>query len=160
MEAPVELAQPYGHQQAASSADSLSSSMEAPSVVHPASVAPPLEQLAKAEPVVQQSPHYPFLGVSNYPGFGLMPQIPGAQYSYEQAEPQQQDVSRIPSLMVKSGNSGRERGWRFCETQSGLSVGAEPVNIVEELSGFWVNVERADSGQGEGGVCVSSCMAY
>lgn len=170
MEAPVELAQPYGHQQAAASADSLSSSMEAPSVVHPASVAPPLEQLAKAEPVVQQSPHYPFLGVSNYPGFGLMPQIPGAQYSYEQAEPQQQDVSRIPSLMVKSWNSGREmqrvqlyvgeRGWRFCEMQSGLSVEAELAIIVEELSGFWVNVERADSGQGEGCVFVSSCMAY
>ena len=166
MEAPVELAQPYGHQQAATSAESLSSSLEAPSVVHPASVAPPLEQLAKAEPVVQQSPHYPFLGVSNYPGFGLMPQIPGAQYSYEQAEPQQQDVSRIPSLMVKSWNFGREvqrvqlcvgEKQLFCEMQNGLSVKAEPV---EELSVFQLNVERADSGHGEGVVCVSSCMAY
>lgn len=27
--------------------------------------------------------------------------------------------------------------------QSGLSVEAEPVNIVEELSGFWVNVVHA-----------------
>lgn len=44
--------------------------------------------------------------------------------------------------------------------QSGLSVEAEPVNIVEELSGFWVNVVRADSGQGEGGACEWRCMAY
>lgn len=119
-EAPVELVQAYGHQQAASSGESLSSSMEAPSVVHPAAVAPPLEQLAKAEPAVQQSPHYPFLGVSNYPGFGLMPQIPGAQYSYEQAEAQQQDVSRIPSLMVSVGHPAEK--WRGCNYMRGKEV--------------------------------------
>jgi len=99
VETQVELGQSYGHQQASTAVENLSVSVETLSVSHPAPVVSAQEQHGKADAMVQQSPGY-FLGASNYPGFGLMPQMPGGQYGYEQAESQAQDVSRIPSMVV------------------------------------------------------------
>jgi len=98
VETQVEMGQSYGHQQASTAVENMSGSVETLSVAHPAPVVPAQEQHGKADAMVQQSPGY-FLGTSNYPGFGLMPQMPGGQYGYEQAESQAQDVSRIPSMM-------------------------------------------------------------
>lgn len=105
---PVEMTQSYSHQQVSTPVENMSTSNDTPSVVSPAPVPPPLEQLAKPDPMVQQGPPYPYLPtVSSYPGFGLMPQIPGAQYAYEPADSQPQDVSRLPSLMVRTLTSVR-----------------------------------------------------
>ncbi|XP_024396875.1 uncharacterized protein [Physcomitrium patens] len=97
VETQVEIVQSYGLQQVATPVENLSASVEAPSVMHPAPVIPAQEQPTKPDPVVQQTPY--FLGVSNYSGFGLMPQMPAGQYAYEQTESLPQDVSRIPSMM-------------------------------------------------------------
>jgi hypothetical protein len=99
VETQVEMGQSYGHEQVSTAVENMSGSAETLSVAHPAPVVVAQEQHSKADAVVQQSPGY-FLGASNYPGFGLMPQMPGGQYGYEQAEPQAQDVSRIPSMVV------------------------------------------------------------
>ncbi|KAG0559026.1 hypothetical protein KC19_10G072600 [Ceratodon purpureus] len=100
VETQVEMVQSYGHQQqGATSAENMSAGVEAASVDHQGPAVAAQEQHLKPDPVVQQSPAY-FLGASNYPGFGLMPQMPGGQYGYEQqAESQAQDVSRIPSMV-------------------------------------------------------------
>ncbi|KAG0559018.1 hypothetical protein M758_10G069800 [Ceratodon purpureus] len=101
VETQVEMVQSYGHQQqGATSVENMSAGVEAASVVHQGPAVAAQEQHLKPDPVVQQSPAY-FLGASNYPGFGLMPQMPGGQYGYEQqAESQAQDVSRIPSMVA------------------------------------------------------------
>lgn len=78
--------------------ENMRASAEAPSVAHQAPVVSVQEQHTKADPVVQQTPY--FLGASNYPGFGLMPQMPGGQYGYEQAESAPQDIPRIPNVVV------------------------------------------------------------
>ena len=96
------------HQQQGASAavESMSGMGEAPSAAHQGpAVAATQEQHLKPDPVVQQNPAYYLNTTSNYPGFGLMPQMPGGQYGYEQAESQAQDVSRIPSMVVCVGLS-------------------------------------------------------
>nr|XP_024384513.1 uncharacterized protein LOC112286651 isoform X2 [Physcomitrium patens] len=77
--------------------ENMRASAEAPSVANQAPVVSVQEQHTKADPVVQQTPY--FLGASNYPGFGLMPQMPGGQYGYEQAESAPQDIPRIPNVV-------------------------------------------------------------
>ena len=100
VETQVEMVQSYGlEQQGATVVEKMSVSVEAASVAQQGPAVAAQEQQVKADPLVQQSPAY-FLGASNYPGFGLMPQMPGGQYGYEQAESGGQDVSRVPSMMV------------------------------------------------------------
>jgi hypothetical protein len=102
VETQVEMVQSYGlEQQGATVVEKMSVSVEAASVAQQGPAVAAQEQQVKADPLVEQSPAY-FLGASNYPGFGLMPQMPGGQYGYEQAESGGQDVSRVPSMMVGS----------------------------------------------------------
>ena len=96
VETQAEAVQSYGHQQGSTPVDNMSGTVEAASAGHQGLAQ---EQGLKLDPVVQQSPAY-FLGVSNHPGFGVMPQMPGGQYGYDQAELQGQDVSRVPSVVV------------------------------------------------------------
>ncbi|CAN5971315.1 unnamed protein product [Sphagnum jensenii] len=76
---------------------------EATSISLPAPVSPVTQalELAKAQNMVQRGPQYPYVPtVSNYHGFGLMPQISGGQqYGYEPTD-SQPDVPHLPSLMV------------------------------------------------------------
>ncbi|XP_024384604.1 uncharacterized protein [Physcomitrium patens] len=93
----VEMAQSYGLQQVATPVESIDASVEAPPVVQQDPAVPAQEQHTKPDPVVQSAPY--FFGASNYPGFGLMPQMPGGQYGYEQTESAPQDAPRIPSMV-------------------------------------------------------------
>lgn len=104
VEAQVQTVQSYGLQQVPTLVENMTTTVEAPSVVHQAPVVPVQEQHTKADPVVQQTPY--FLGASNYPGFGRMPHIPGSQYGYEQAESVPQDAPRIPNIMVGDEHVG------------------------------------------------------
>uniref|UniRef100_A0A7I4EL82 GBF-interacting protein 1 N-terminal domain-containing protein n=1 Tax=Physcomitrium patens TaxID=3218 RepID=A0A7I4EL82_PHYPA len=97
VETQVEMVQSYGLQEVATPLENMRASAEAPSVANQAPVVSVQEQHTKADPVVQQTPY--FLGASNYPGFGLMPQMPGGQYGYEQAESAPQDIPRIPNVV-------------------------------------------------------------
>ena len=99
METQAEMVQSYGHQQGSTVVNNMSGSVEATSVGHRSPAVATQEQQLKPDSVMQPNPAY-ILGVSNYSGFGLMPQMPGSQYGYEQAELQGQDVSRAPSMVV------------------------------------------------------------
>lgn len=107
MDTQVEMAQSYGLQQVATPVESIDASVEAPPVVQQDPAVPAQEQHTKPDPVVQSAPY--FLGASNYPGFGLMPQMPGGQYGYEQTESAPQDAPRIPSMVVRVKHLGSTR---------------------------------------------------
>lgn len=86
------------HQTVSSPLESLVSSNNV-AVSAPTPAAPQLE-LSKPDPIVQPG-QYPYLpAVASYPGFGIMPHMPSPQYGYDPADTQQQDVSRLPNLMV------------------------------------------------------------
>ncbi|KAL3688114.1 hypothetical protein R1sor_014423 [Riccia sorocarpa] len=97
--APATLSQNYVHSNIAVPEDNLVSTIDTPVVSMP----PPTVQqpeLPKPDPVIHQTPHYPYLPtVPNYAGFSLVPQIPAGQYTYEPTETPPQDVNRLPSLV-------------------------------------------------------------
>jgi hypothetical protein len=96
-------AESYGHQPQPTPLEKLITQNEVTSISLPAPVSPVTQalELAKGQNIVQQGPQYPYVPtVSNYHGFGLMPQISGGQqYAYEPTD-SQPDVPHLPSLMV------------------------------------------------------------
>ncbi|KAL2630285.1 hypothetical protein R1flu_014971 [Riccia fluitans] len=97
--APATLNQNYIHSNISVPEENLVSNIDTPVVSMP----PPTVQqpeLPKSDPVIHQTPHYPYLPtVPNYAGFSLVPQIPAGQYTYEATETPPQDVTRLPSLV-------------------------------------------------------------
>ncbi|KAH8962528.1 hypothetical protein BDL97_05G106300 [Sphagnum fallax] len=95
-------AESYGHQPQPTPLEKLITQNEVTSISLPAPVSPVTQalELAKAQNMVQRGPQYPYVPtVSNYHGFGLMPQISGGQqYGYEPMD-SQPDVPHLPSLM-------------------------------------------------------------
>ncbi|KAJ7570785.1 hypothetical protein O6H91_01G135100 [Diphasiastrum complanatum] len=97
---PVPSSQTYiQHQETSAQAENSSSTIEVGAVSSPG---PIVSQSGVSKPgtIVQQGPPYPYLPtVPNYPGFGLIPQIPGGQFSFEPSESLTADVPRLSSLV-------------------------------------------------------------